>query len=71
MEAEMRQKARDPVTKEEPLTVLSGESMVCRENDTSQDMKKKKKKGRRWDDGINPPRKRNEFSVIEREFLQV
>lgn len=44
MEAEMRQKARDPVTKEEPLTVLSGESMVCRENDTSQDMKKKKKK---------------------------
>lgn len=71
MEAEMRQKARDPVTKEEPLTVLSGESMVCRENDTSQDMKKKKKKGRRWDDGINPSRKRNEFSMIEREFLQV
>lgn len=71
MEAEMRQKARDPVTKEEPLTVLSGESMVCRENDTSQDMKKKKKKGGRWDDGINPPRKRNEFSMIEREFLQV
>lgn len=41
----MRQKARDPVTKEEPPTVLSGESMVCRENDTSQDAKKKK--GRR------------------------
>lgn len=39
----MRQKARDPVTKEEPPTVLSGESMVCRENDTSQDAKKKRK----------------------------
>lgn len=39
----MRQKARDPVTKEEPPTVLSGESMVCRENDTSQDAKKKER----------------------------
>lgn len=66
----MRQKARDPVTKEEPPTVLSGESMVCRENDTSQDAKKKRTK--RWDEGINPSWKRNEiFSMIEREFLPV
>lgn len=36
----MRQKARDPVTKEEPPTVLSGESMVCRENDTSEKKRK-------------------------------
>lgn len=45
----MRQKARDPVTKEEPLTVLSGESMVCRENDTRHEKKEKKrtKMGRR------------------------
>lgn len=65
----MRQKARDPVTKEEPPTVLSGESMVCRENDAKM---RKKKKGRGWDEGINPSRKRNEiFSMIEREFLPV
>lgn len=47
--------------------MLSGESIVCRENDTGQDMKKKKKTRI----GLILRENENEFSTIEREFLRV